>query len=235
MNNKKWKKFDRLTEKCFENMVGMEKDQKCWNQAYELFKELVDDMKRERPNGRLELYQVDDITDFEHEVLGWVDDYLDKLDMNHEYEQLLEVCDALLEMFCWEDDSPSDIMFRKVSVLGALGRNDEAAAFCGQWLEDEPDNISAITASVYASLARHDMKTAEELITQHISEETECTEENDILFTAASTYYQAAGKKKEKKRIDQAIKAYEKILEAFWLSGGEDDNELMWGEDELPF
>lgn len=235
MNNKKWKKFDRLIVKCTNTMIGMEKDRKCWNQAYDLFKELVDDMKRERPDGKLELYQVDDITDFEHDVQGWLDDYLDELDMNGEYGQLLQVCDALLDMFCWEDDAPSDIRFRKASVLGALKRNDEAAAFCGKWLEDEPDNISAITASVYAGLARKDMETAGKLIAQHISEDTECTEENDILFTAASTYYQAAGKKKEKKRIDEAIRAYEKILEGFWLGGDEDVDELMWGEDELPF
>ncbi|MDE6055920.1 MAG: hypothetical protein K2G55_19685 [Lachnospiraceae bacterium] len=234
MNNKKWKRFDQLTLKCFNTMIGMEKDQECWNHAYELFKELVDDMKHEQPNGKLELYKVDDITDFEYEVQDWVDDYLDKLDMNHEYEQLLEVCDALLEMFCWEDDSPSDIRFRKVSVLGALKRNDEAATFCRQWLDDEPDNILAVTASVYAGLARHDMKTAEILIKQHISRDTECTEENAILFTAASTYYQVAGKKKEKKRIDEAIKAYEKILKDFWL-GGDDEDESMWEDDELPF
>lgn len=235
MNNKKWKKFGQLTEKCYYAMAGLEKERECWNQAFMLFKELVDDMKKERPDGKIELYQLDEITDFKYNVEGWLEDYLDEIDMQEEYEHLLKVCDALLEMFCWEEDTPSEIRFRKASVLGALKRNDEAAEFCRKWLEEDPDNISAVTASVYASLARHDMKTAEELITQHISENTECTEENDILFTAASTYYQVAGKKKEKKRIDQAIKAYEKILEAFWMGGDEDDDEFMWGEDELPF
>lgn len=174
---------------------------------------------------------MDDITDFEYDVQGWLDDYLDELDMNSEYGHLLEVCDALLEMFSWEDDDSSEIKFRKVSVLGALKRNDEAAELCRQWLADEPDNISAVTASVYASLARDDMETAEKLITQHIREDTQCTDENDILFTAASTYYQAAGKKKEKKHIDQEIKAYEKFLEEYCL-GDDEDNELMWGEDD---
>lgn len=232
MNHKKWKRFDKLTEKCFYTMTGMEKDRECWNHAFELFQELVNDMKSGQPNGKLELYQVDDITDFEYDVQGWLDDYLDELDMNSEFEHLLEVCDALLEMFSWEDDDSSEIKFRKVSVLGALKRNDEAAELCRQWLADEPDNISAVTASVYASFARHDMETAEKLITQHISEDTQCTDENDILFTAASTYYQAAGKKKEKKRIDQAIKAYEKFLEEYWLGDDESDDEFVWGEDD---
>lgn len=235
MNNKKWKRFDQLTVKCFYTITGMEKDHECWNQAFELFKELVSDMKREQPDGKLELYQVDDITDYEYDVQEWLDDYLDELDMNGEYERLLEVCDALLGMFCWEDGDWSEIKFRKTSVLGALKRNDEAAAFCGKWLEDEPDNISAVTASVYASLAQHDMTTAEKLITQHIHEDTQCTEENDILFTAASAYYQVAGKKKEKKRIEQAIKAYEKYLEEYWMGEDEDEDEFVWGDDELPF
>lgn len=235
MKNKKWKKFEQLTEKCYLVMAGAEIGHECWNQAFDLLRELVEDMKHERPQGKIELYQVDEITDFEYDVESWLEDYLDELDMHKEYERLLEVCDAVLELFSWEEDAPSDFRFRKVTVLGALRRNDEAAAFCRNWLEEEPDNISAVTASVYASLALHDMETGEKLIRQHIGADTECTEENDILFVAASTYYQAAGKKKEKKRIDQAIEAYEKYLEAFWL--GDEEDEFGWedDDDELPF
>lgn len=237
MKNKKWKQFGQLKEKCYLDMAGIKSDHKSWNKGFELFKELVDDMKNEQPDGKLELYQMDEITDFEYDVEGWLEDYLDELDMHEEYGHLLEVCDALLEMFSWEEDMPSDIRFRKVSVLGALKRNDEAAEFGRKWLEEEPDNISAVTANVYASLALHDMETAEKLIRQHISDDTECTDENDILFTAASTYYQAAGKKKEKKRIDQAIKAYEKYLEELWLGDDECEDEFIWGDDDydLPF
>lgn len=233
MIKKKWKRFEQLTGKCYSVMAGIEKDRECWNQAFALFRELVHDMAGEQPEGKIELYQVDEITDFEYDVEGWLEDYLDEIDLREEYGRLLEVCDTLLEMFCWEEDSPSDIKFRKVSVLGALRRNDEAAEFCRKWLSEDPGDISAVTASVYASLARHDMETAEKLIRQHISEDTQCTEENDILFTAASAYYKAAGKKKEKKRIDEAIEAYEKYLEEFWQGGDEDA--FVWGEDDLPF
>lgn len=237
MKKKKWKRFEQLTVKCYYVMAGIENDRKCWDQAFELFKELVDDMKSEQPEGKMELYQMDEITDFEYDVQGWLEDYLDEIDVRKEYEHLLEICDALLEMFRWEEDDPADIKFRKVSVLGALKRNDEAAEYCKKWLSEEPDNIAAVTASVYASLALHDMETAEKLIRQHINEDTQCTDENDILFTAASTYYKAAGKKKEKKRIDKAIEAYEKYLEELWLGDDEDyEDEFIWGDDdELPF
>ena len=90
MNNKKWKKFGQLTEKCYYAMAGLEKDRECWNQAFMIFKELVDDMKKERPDGKIELYQLDEITDFKYNVEGWLEDYLDEIDMREEYEHLLK-------------------------------------------------------------------------------------------------------------------------------------------------
>lgn len=41
MQSKKWRQFDELTEKCYSNMIGMEKDGSCWQQAFELLKEIV--------------------------------------------------------------------------------------------------------------------------------------------------------------------------------------------------
>ena len=38
--NKKWKSFQKLTEKCYENMIGAEEDFSCWQNGFELLKEL---------------------------------------------------------------------------------------------------------------------------------------------------------------------------------------------------
>ena len=39
--NKNWKRFDKLKEKCYLNMIGAEKDASCWEQAFALLKELI--------------------------------------------------------------------------------------------------------------------------------------------------------------------------------------------------
>lgn len=42
--------------------------------------------------------------------------------MTGQYEKLLSVCDKLLGLFAWEEDKPSDLRFRKASVLKEWGK-----------------------------------------------------------------------------------------------------------------
>lgn len=234
MKNKKWKEFGKLTGKCYLDMANAVDDASCWQKAYETLKEIIADERSNQPGYEGELYQLDEETDYNYDVQGWLEDYLDELEMNEEHEKLLKVCDELLGMFQWKEDSPSDIKFMKSSTLRAMGRTNDAAVFCRQWLEDAPDDICAVTANIYADIDIQDLEAAESLIKQYIGEEVQCTEENDILFTAASQYYEKSGNKKEKKRIDRELNAYEKELKKFFM-GEEDDDEVMWGEEDLPF
>lgn len=49
MQSKKWRQFDELTEKCYSHMIGMEKDGSCWQQAFELLKEIVREERQKEP------------------------------------------------------------------------------------------------------------------------------------------------------------------------------------------
>lgn len=236
MKNRKWKEFEKWTEKCYLVMSGIQNDRECWDKAFHVLREIAADEGSAQPERGIEPYQLDEDTDYEYDVQGWLEDYLDDLDMHEEYEKLLDTCGELLEMFRWEDGAASDIKFTKASALKSLGRNDDAMKFCRQWLAEEADNIYAVTASIYADIAARDLKAAEDLIKQHVPEGTQCTEENDILFTAASAYYKETGDRKEKKRIDQEIAAYEKRLKEYFMGGGyEEDDEFLWDDGELPF
>ena len=73
-----------------------------------------------------ELYQLDEETDYAYDIQGWLEDYLDDLDMRESKEKLLEVCDELIGMFRWEEEKPSDIRFLKSAALKSLGRAEEA-------------------------------------------------------------------------------------------------------------
>ena len=238
MKNKKWREFERLAEECYLSMAGMGKGRECWHKAYEVLKEIRADGRSKQPDYSAELYQLDDDTDYCYDIQGWLEDYLDDVDMHEEHERLLKICDELLELFQWEEEYPSDIRFLKASALRNLGRMNDAEEFCRQWLADEPDNIVAATSAIYSSIAVRDLKGAEELIWKYLPEGTPCTEENDVLFTAAAVCYQAIGNKKEKKRIDKALEEYEKSLEEYLLGGDDDDDvDLMWGDidTEPPF
>lgn len=49
MLNKKWKRFNKLTVKCYLNMIGTEKDGSCWLQAFELMKEIILEERKSDP------------------------------------------------------------------------------------------------------------------------------------------------------------------------------------------
>lgn len=202
MKNKKWKQFGKLTEQCYRNMIGAEKDSSCWEKAFELLMEIVREERQKEPNCFQEVYMLDEATDYKYDISEWLEDCLDETDMREEYEVLLGMCDTLLSLFSWPDYTGSDLKFRKSSVLEALGRNNEAA---------------------------------EKLIHQFIIDESECLEENEIMFRAASKYYGAIGDKTKKKQLDKVLKEYEayvdRMIEEEWLGSDEDG----WEDEELPF
>ena len=233
MLNKKWKKFDELTVKCYFNMSGAEKDRRCWFQAFELMKEIILEERKSNPGFAPELELIDDATDYSFDIQGWLEDCLDEIDMWEDYDALLKMCDDLLALFRWPEYTGSDIKFRKSTVLCRLGRMEEAVQFSEKWMREEPENIVAATAAVYVFIEAKDYEEAEELVDKFIRDRSECGEENDIMFTAASKLYEVMGKKKEKKEIDKALEKYDEYLEHCFLEDGIGEAE-DW-DAELPF
>ena len=129
MKNKKWKQFEKLTEQCYMNMIGADKDGICWEKAFELLMEIVREERQKEPNWCQGVYMLDENTDYQYDISEWLEDCLDEIDMREEYEVLLGMCDTLLSLFAWPDYTGSDLKFRKSSVLEALGRNNEAVSF----------------------------------------------------------------------------------------------------------
>lgn len=237
MNNKKWKRFDKLEEKCYGNMIGAEQDGGCWLQAFELLIEIVQEERESNPNFASELEMLEEATDYEYGIQGWLEDCLDEMDLQGNYSTLLMMCEKLLQMFSWPEDTGSDIKARKAAALAVLGKKKESAEFCEVWLKSEPENMVAATGSVYAFMEIKAFAEAEKIVNRFIVNKEDCTEENEIMFIAASTLYQVMGKKKEKKVIDAALKKYEEWLEDYFESSmfeDEDEDDEFW-EGELPF
>ncbi len=233
MLSKKWKRFSVLTDKCYANMIGTEKDSSCWKQAFDLLMEIVRDERKINPDFSKEIGLLDDETDYEYDILGWLEDCLDETDMRKQYDLLLEMCNELSMLFILTDDAGLDIKFRKSTVLRDLKKVEEAVAFCRDWYETEKDNIVAATAYVYALIDEEEYADAEKMIQIFITDFSECTEDEELMFRAASKYYDVTGNKKKKKEVDKALKEYEKIVDQELLDWIEGDDDEDW--DNLPF
>lgn len=103
MKNKKWKQFEKLTEQCYMNMIGADKDGICWEKAFELLMEIVREERQKEPNWCQGVYMLDENTDYQYDISEWLEDCLDEIDMREEYEVLLGMCDTLLSLFSWPD------------------------------------------------------------------------------------------------------------------------------------
>lgn len=231
------KKFDKLVEKCYGNMIGAGSSDKCWEQAFELLREIVLEERKTNPHYARQMDAISDDMDSDYDILGWLEDCLDEMDMKGRYHVLLHMCDELLKLFNWSEYIRSDIKFRRASVLEALGREKEAVDYCTKWIRKEPNNIMAATASVYAFIAIQKYEQAEELVELFIPNKTMCTTENSIMFTAASKLYEAMGRIKEKKQIDKSLEAYDEYLEEYFenldCDDWDDEDDEFW--DAMPF
>lgn len=221
--NTKWRRFNSLTGKCYNNMMGIDQDSSCWGAAFELLKDIIRGERSRDAGYAPELYQLDDVTDFVYDIEGWLEDYIGELDMRGMWEELLEVCEDMLEMFAWKEISSSDFDFLRISALGNLGRNEEAVRLSREWMEKEEDNMLAVSSGVYAYMNGGHYEEAEALIEKYIHEDTECTDENDVLFIAAGELYKASGNQEAERRIEKILEEYDEVVE----------QELMeWDEDE---
>lgn len=219
---KLWKNFDALSSKCYEMAEAENHDEEIWEKAYAALNEVIRAGREQDSNYAAELYLLDDSTDFLYDVEGWLEDYLDHLEIVEKSERLIQVCNELINLFKWQEDSPSDLRFRISAALGAQGKSEEALGFCEAWYTEENDNIYAAVALIYARMGVADLKGAEQIVDRYISEDTPCSEDNDILFIAAELLYQVNGNEEAKQRMAREIKKYEEMLEKMF-------------DDDLPF
>lgn len=93
--------------------------------------------------------------------------------------------------------------------------------------EKESDNMQAAAACIYAEIAMGKTDEAKQLAETYISKDTECTDENDILFVAAEKLYEKVNDKQALKWVRRAEKTYEDRLAAalFIIGYGQRDCE----------
>ena len=86
---------------------------------------------------------------------------------------------------------------------------------------------------IFAEIREKDFEGAEEGVRRYITEDTVCTQENDVIFTAALRLYKESGNKEMEKKIDDVLEQYDKKLGEYLMGMDEEDFDFM--DDELAF
>ena len=79
--NRQWKKYDQLMEKCYQGMAVGETNANDWNDCFDVLIRIIENERESNPDFGKELELLDDETDYRHDVRGWLEDYLDELDI----------------------------------------------------------------------------------------------------------------------------------------------------------
>lgn len=233
--NKSWKKFKDLTSKCYLSMIRPDIDMTVWDEAFQVLIEIVKTGREKDSRFAPEMYYLDEITDYQCAVEDWVEDYLREVDMREQYERLQQICEKLLELFEWKEESAVDLKFRIAAAMGAQGRHEEAVAFCEAWYEEDLNSILSATALIYARLGAADVKGAGAIVEKHLSEDAVCTEENDILCSAALLFYQVSGNSAREEKLRQEMQRYEKEVEESLEGMEEESFDVNMFADEVPY
>lgn len=220
---KLWKEFGRLSSDCYINIGKADMTQ--WHQAFDTLIRAIEETRSIDPDFAKEFFEVDEQTDFEYGVDDWLLDYLDELGMRKLNEKCCEVCEKVIGLFAWKEQSPEDFVFEMSSALSDQGKTKEAVALCEKWHKEEPESQPLAAALIYAMISAGDDTGAEEVVQKYISKEDECTEDTELIYRAAVRLYEAKGDKKTAKQMKKTLEQYEEEVE----------RELMEEFEELPF
>ncbi len=232
--SKLWKRFSRFTEQGYHNMISGGKDNSVWHKAFNTLVKAIEEERSKNPDFGKELFQVDDETDFEYGVEDWLMDYLDELEMWKMNDKRYKVCEKIISLFAWEEQSPADYRFQMASALEAQGKEDEAVAFCEKWYEEEPEVQLSAVALIYAKVNANDYGGAEQLVEKYISKGEECTEDNELVYRAAVKLYEVKGDNKTAEQMKESLEKYEEEVEQELMEefDGWDDNEFGDMDDD---
>lgn len=187
-----------------------------WDQCYQQLKDIIQEEREQNPEYAQELYEIDDNNDFLFGVEEWLLDYQDMLDTMREHKRPQTVCEELIAMFQWREDSPTNLRFHIMIALQEQEKYQEAYTYGERWYQEESDNPYAAAALIYARMGVDDFKGAEEVVERFIPEGTACSEENDVLFGAAEKLYERTGNQAAEERIAKALELYDQELEALF-------------------
>ena len=214
--NKQWKLFAKLSEQCYSDMASGKIHLSIWDQCYQQLKDIMQEEREQNPEYAQELYEIDDNNDFLFGVEEWLLDYQDMLDTMREHKRLQTVCEELIAMFQWREDSPTNLRFHIMIALQEQEKYQEAYTYGERWYQEESDNPYAAAALIYARMGVDDFKGAEEVVERFIPEGTACSEENDVLFGAAEKLYERTKNQAAEERIAKALELYDQELEALF-------------------
>ena len=200
----------------YENMT------RCWLEAWDKTKENVNQAEI-----RLGISAVDEATDYEYDIGGWLYEMELELFNAKAHEIRIQFCHEVLDTFVWEYDDYGGFKAAIGESLNALGRRDEGKKWFEDWLEQEPHHPEAINGYAMSLAEEGKAKEAYRLVDQELGDGP-CTMENEALFHSAVQLTKALG-------MEDRLSYYKEQIGKFYEepAGMDEYGDVIFGDDML--
>lgn len=219
-----WEEIARLMQEGYEALHSKARQYSVmtdrWLKAWEILKKLINGA--EMPLG---ISDLDEATDYEYGLEGWLQDMVMELGNAGEHEKRLRFCREVIELFSWQYEDNGGYKLAVAESLYALDHKAEVDVYLNEWLAQEPRNADAINAKSVCLEADGKDEEAYDWLEQEIGDQS-CTLDNDILFARICWLGEKLG------RTDK-LNYYREKYEKFQESLGEMGINPYW--DALPY
>ena len=196
-----------------------------WEKAWKIVRDRV-----KNADMPLEISEVDEATDYEYDLGGWLSDMMVSYQRMGDEEKCICFCKEVLQTFAWKKESPA--MFKRCigECLMTLGKTEEGDKWYEEWLGSEWDPDAAIAGTFYW-MARRNYGKAEQIL-DRILEESEGTADYDGFYRSAAVFYRQMGKEKKAEAFDRMEEEYAERLKKM-ENDFEDWKLPFFSEDDL--
>ncbi|MDO5293549.1 MAG: SEC-C metal-binding domain-containing protein [bacterium] len=179
--------------------------------GFELVKQLV---KKEFLDTKPELVEIDAKNEFKYGLMSWFEDIERELGAANKYQERIDYCKQLMELFTWKDASIDTFNASIGESYCAMGKEAECKEWFEQLLAEKPGNACIIESYLSSLIEMGQADLAMEVAKKEINMEMECDLDTEAMFVRAQSLFQQAGDVETSNRFKEKITAFhDKCLE----------------------
>lgn len=224
-----WDEWDKLVQNGYECFDKQKSDEglNYWREAWLIFQSII-----EQQSKKVSLIGLMEELDYVYAIDCWLQDYEMELGNARKYEELIEYCKKVIEMFNWQDDDDSCFQCAIGDSLFYMGKKAEAYDYYEKWLSEDSQNSNGITGYCLILIENGDTEKAYSLV-RRVTWGMPCYEDNSILFMRAKLLADYLGKQEESEWYQQQLEKYEDSISNWELYQDELYDEFT-GPKQIP-
>lgn len=212
LSSKIWESAREQICKCHLSLLQESTDDvSAWKEAFDTLMSAIDDERSVTPFFAKELHLLTEETGFTYDFKDIFEEYFDFIEDKEQWLILIESCDRIMDQFEWEENCPSQYMFRKGNALQKMGRYKEAEDFGKEWLETYPEDLYAAASNAFLLISLGKKEEALKLTEKYLAKELICENHEDTVFMAAIRLFEMTDDAFAKSRVAKKIAEYESM------------------------